>query len=248
VASPSERRTPTVSGRIVMRRKPLDTAMLRAWRGAEIEVALAALKRIRAYWTATTSHPWFAFVLDDDQGLDQTLTHDLFFALRQRPDLGVVTAEIRKLVPEMPVDHDLAIALDEDIKGDIYDQLSRARFILNEVLIAEGGSFGPNRADSLFDHFDKELDFMVNEAKRQAEAAAIRLGLKAPPPTSKPPEATKSPPTTGRHQLRARDRRERARELREKGLARKEIAKQLGITERYVYVLLADQSDAKPSS
>lgn len=242
MASAADSQTPAADAQLVLRRKPLDAVMFAVWRGAEIEVALAALKRIRAYWNATTSYRWCAIVPEDDQGLYQTLTHDLFFALGQRPELGVLTAEIRKQIPEQPVDHDLALALDDEIKGDIFDGLSRARFMLNEVLIAEGGSFGQNRADPLFALFDKELEMIARDGKRQVDEWAIKLRLKNSNQTQQPPNVAKRCTKPGRHQQRARDRRTRAVALTSAGKTRKEVAHELGVTERYVYHLLANQS------
>lgn len=167
-------------GNLILRRRPLDAEMFTAWRGREIYVALAALKQLRAYWDATTGQRWFTMVWDDDQGLYQTLIHDLYFAMGQRPDLGTATAELRNLVPDLPPDSDLALILDEEIRGHIFDYLTRARQMLIAILIAEGGAPAVNPADPLFVTFDAEIGLMARNAISACDAKAVELGLMKP--------------------------------------------------------------------
>jgi len=230
--------------RLVVRRKPLDLTLFAPFRGEELPAALAALRRIRAFWNAALPNPWFCAVPEDDQGLYQTLTHDLYFCLGQRPEYGVVTDEFRTLVPASLPDNDLALALDQDLRADILDKLSRARHILNDLLIAEGGSFGPNRAESLFELFDSEIAFFAADSKRQANALAAKLGFLDSYAANGQPDAPCSykiqTGTLTRAQRRAADRQAKARKLRKQGLTIKEIARELGCAERSVYSYLSD--------
>jgi len=180
-------------GRMVLRRKPLDAEMWSSYLGMEIEGALAALQRICAYWNASLPNPWIATVPVDNQGLYETLYQDLVFVLAQRPGMDIAAEEIRALV----LDADALSAEDMELYGDevragILGQMTRARNILNRLVIADGKPFGPSRVDALFDVFDGELNWMATTSKASAEAIATRLGI------LKAPERTPSPPAKGR--------------------------------------------------
>lgn len=163
--------------RMVLRRRPLNAEIWRPYLGAEIEGALAALRRIHAYWKTCTSNPWIAVVPEDDQGLYDTLYHDLFYMLGQRPGMDTLAQELCDLVPETPVDNNLALILDSDVRGDIFDALTRARHALNRILVADGKTFGASPVDALFDIFDAELDMIAMESKASADAMSKQLGL-----------------------------------------------------------------------
>jgi len=136
-------------------------------------------------------------VHDDDDGLYETLYHDLFFVLQQSPGLDLVADEIRDLVwdaDSLPSFTDGA-AYDQEIEAAIFDNLRRARNILNRRSIADGeAGFGTticvdghieemSPTQFLFSIFDDEIQFRTEQAGRNARAAAVRLGIvKAPKP------------------------------------------------------------------
>lgn len=176
----------------VIRRNPLDAEMWERHRGHELVAAIACLKRIRHYWTCCFPGYGLVIVNDDDDGLYETLYHDLFFVLAQRPDLGSTADELRRLVLSaegLPTRGDGA-AYGHDIESAILDDIRRARLILNQAAILEGGSVAGGRTISLMDGqleesptqflfsiFDAELMAFEGHAKRQARAMAIRLGI-----------------------------------------------------------------------
>lgn len=176
----------------MIRRRPLDGEMWERHRGQELEAAIACLKRIRHYWTCCFPGYGLVIVNDDDGGLYETLYHDLFFVLAQRPDLEFIADELRRLVLSaegLPTRGDAA-GYGHDIESAILDDIRRARMILNRAAISEGGwlSDGPtvsliddqseeSPTQFLFSIFDNELRAFEGHAKHQARAMAIRLGI-----------------------------------------------------------------------
>lgn len=194
--------TANKSGQTMARRGPLTPGAWQAFVGGELEGAIAALKRIRSYWRAVTVSPWFVVVPDDDNDLYDTLYHDLFFMLAQRHRFDSIAEELRQLVPETPPDHDLALILDEEVKGDIFGNLTRARRMLNKVMIADGKTLEESSVEHLFSVFDPAIESLAKHASDAAEAEAKRLGLlkddipeDAPAPQRSKPRAGRKPIT-----------------------------------------------------
>lgn len=191
----NDQRPPKVQN-LIMRLKPLESESWSSFRGLEVKGALVIVGLLRDYWQMLFPRFGIVIVIVDDQGLYDTLYHNLFFILRQRPGLGVVVSEIRRLIP--PSDslpsHSDAVAYDEDITGPILDDLRRARAILNQVLIAEGGAFGQSRVDTLFTSLVDEIAMRRRDGMERARKLAIRLGLE-PAPAS---DLKKTPSKAGR--------------------------------------------------
>lgn len=181
------------SGQMVLRRKPLDAEMWSPFLGCEVEAALAALQRIRAFWHAAMPNPWICVVPEDDQGLYDTLYHDLFYVLAQRPGLNVAADELRPLVPDAPPDNSFAF-YDHDMKNDLLDTMAHARRILNRLLIADGKSFGASPAERLFNLFDPEIEMIASNNKQAGDAMARRLGV-LPEAKAEPAPSQKGRPT-----------------------------------------------------
>lgn len=176
----------------VIRRRPLDEEMWERHRGHELEAAIACLKRIRHYWTCCFPGYGLVIVNDDDDGLYETLYHDLFFVLAQRQDLEPIAVDLRSLVlsaENLPTRGD-ADGYDHDIESAILDDIRQARLILNRAAILDGRPVPGGRPISLMDGqreesptqflfsmFDDELMAFEGHAKRQARAMAIRLGI-----------------------------------------------------------------------
>jgi hypothetical protein len=184
--NPRERKFP--AGERVQRLKPLDASLWQPYQGYEIEGTLRTIALIKEYWESLFPRFGFVIVIDDDQGLYDTLYHNLFFMLGQRPELHMARELIRGLVPDsenLP-NHRDAVGFDEEISSRIYDDLRSARTILNRILIAEGRSFGDSPVDALFDLFAKELIVRRSDNKQQAERFAARLGFDTLPKTPRP--------------------------------------------------------------
>lgn len=183
----------------IRRPNPLDTDTWASYRGMELEGALAIVQRIRAYWRATLPGSWFSVVPEDDQGLYDTLYHDLFFILSQRPDLEALVTELRELVPEQPIDSDLALAISDDqIQGSIFDGFNRASSRIRRLLVSEGKPFLDSPVEELFSFFDLEIAYMASNAKAQSDVVARRLGLVTDPPATPSPVTDKPRAKAGR--------------------------------------------------
>ncbi len=88
--------------------------------------------------------------------------------------------------------------------------------------------------------WDELIARFAAEKRRLTEQEFRRLGFRVRSAPETAPGAEAPPPQPGRHQRRASERRERVAALNAEGKSRKEIARELGISERHVYKILAD--------
>lgn len=173
----NEEGQPEFSVRAV-RRIPLSLGAFPIIRGNELYVALSALQRMCDLWESSTAGQWVTLDFGAPaRDLYAQLYWDMFVVLESREDLATLTGDVKQLVPDSMPDSDLALIMDDVLKGHYLDEFTQARRILTNALFASGGAPWENPAEILFDIFDAEIAHYREAAVRSSKEFGARLGL-----------------------------------------------------------------------
>ncbi|MCB0320843.1 MAG: hypothetical protein KDD60_07940, partial [Bdellovibrionales bacterium] len=163
--------------KMLLRRMPLNEEIWSDRQGAELVGLIALIKRIRVYWEICTESKYFSLVPQDDQGLYDTFIADLFFLL-DRANLDTETRQL--IIDSIPlefINSDLALVLDEEIRGYIQDGFGKAISALRREAISRGQFTTEDDPTLLFSLFDDELEAIRELSTERFQKAEKHLNL-----------------------------------------------------------------------
>jgi|GEM_PF-4849868 len=152
----------------IIRRIPLNDEIWQPHIGNEVSGLLSLIKRILNYWETTWVDPFFTCVPTDDQGLYDTLIADLHFLLKQCPVHDSEINQITSLIPDQFMDSNLALAIDNDMMGDIRDSLIRAMSLIRRTSYKLGTPCQESDPTGLFSLFDAEIQKHLEHNRESA--------------------------------------------------------------------------------
>lgn len=214
-----------------------------AFRRARLQVAHAALQRIRRLWHILFGQTWFSTRYDGDEQCYQLLRPYVLNTLDGLPAFDEARQVALAALPEMLLTRDDMACLDPDVQGHFESGFQQLEAHLVRLALSEGAVLGDAAATEIFMSIDMQLDQAEPLVLETFDREARRLGFLPPIRTNgaaEPTTATERAAKPTRATERAAKRKQEARLLRGEGLTIKEIAQRLRCSTRAVSGYLAE--------